>query len=384
MKKLFIFILLCILTISCNKNVSEQVTQKKEENKKDLETVLLWEEACWEKTCALQKYLEDLEVEWKLTKEAQEKTKYYQERLWILLDKYKNDKNIILKAPDYQKYVDDFYEEFFPCTYEIKLCDKKWKYSIDEQNYFLYLFLPKMVWEEFMVKRWWSSQDSEDLTQSIKRKYYATDSEKEAWMKLREEKLNKSIKKFDLSVIDKEKLKTDKDYFNEIILKQNTWLYDHITWNIPTPISWPTIEQLHYARNTAIKAFFDKLNELWVTKEYFFKQIWTSEENFDKLNKKLAEMDKTYSLLETVPSDKYMSHAEIVNYYMLRVQEFNKKWDFKKDVLEARHYILLQYAYDNNDLWNMTERTSYYKSKYNFLWENIFKYAKHMDKVLNY
>lgn len=387
MKKILIilFITSFFLLSSCFKNdeikeIKNNITQENN----NFWTVLLWEKSCWEKTCNLQEYLQNLKLNWKISKEAVKNMDYYQKRLWFLLDKYK-EKNILLKAQDYQKFVDDFYEEFFPCEYVIKICDKVWKYFQDEQNYFLYIYLPWMVAEETLEKRWWNGQDYDDLTQSIKRKYYLTDYEKEAWMKLRKEKLIKKVQDFDFNNIDKEKLKIDENYFKEIILMPEIWLYDYIISLIPTPITRPTIEQLQYARNLAINLFFTKLSNLWIQKEYFYEIIWTSQENFEKLNKELNIINNKYSLINKIPLDRYLTHAEIVKFFMLNESEFNQNWNFRKDMLTIRHYILLQYAYENEDLWNMITRSSYYNSKYNFLWENILKYSKHMDKnIFNY
>lgn len=343
--------------------------------------VKLGKETCGEKTCALVTYLQDLENQWKVN---MEKADYFQKRFGILLDKYHNDKEVFLKQPDYQKFVDDFYKEYFPCDRKIEICHNKGKYSFDDQNFFRYLFIPRMVGYEFEVKRWWNADDSESVIQSIRRKYYATYDEKVAALKVWSDKAKKSVNDFDIWSIDKEKLKTDENYFNQVIMTPQSGLFDVAASNCLTPIPWPEKWQNTQARNIAIWLFFEKLEKLGITKDDFMKKIWSSEENFAKLEKKLKEIDEKYNLRNQIPSDRFLTHAEIANFYMGNLDNFNKFWVFNRDALEVKHLVLLQFLYDNDDLYNMDSRVALFNSEYNFLWENVVKYTKYMDKNFKY
>lgn len=393
MKNIFLIITLSFLIFSCSwKNNEISINNSTETqswettSSKDEKVVYNWaiklgKETCWEKTCALTEYLEKLEQDWIINIE---KTKYFQKRFWVILSKYGNNKEVFLKQPDYQKFVDDFYAEFFPCDRKIEICHNKGKYTNDEQNFIWYIFLPQMVWVEFENLRWWNPDDSESVIQSIRRKYYATYDEKVAAMKVWEDKTKKAATSFDLSSIDKEKLKTDTDYFHQVILTPQAWLFDTIATNCLTPIPWPEKGQNTDARNYAIWLFFSKLKDLWIPKEDFMNKIWTSEENFKKLETKLKEVDERYGLRNKVPSDRFLTHAEIANFYIENLADYNEFWNFNRDALEVKHLVLLQFVYDIEELYQMDTRVEYFNSDYNFLWENVVKYTKYMDKNFKY
>ncbi|MCK9272562.1 hypothetical protein M0P65_03375 [Candidatus Gracilibacteria bacterium] len=338
--------------------------------------IFLDSKACGEKTCAFQAYLEKQEFEGKFNLE---KTQYFQERFKSLVTRFKQ-KDILVKAPEFQKFVDDFNSEYFPCEWKVEICNKKSKYSYDEQNFIWYIFMPKMVAIEYQEKMGGSDSDTEAIIQAIRRKYYATFDEKEAMIEVWKDKVNGIAKKIDLSVIDKKKLQTDKEYFKEIVLTPNTGIYDKIITNLLSPIPWQEQGELLETTNFGINLFLSKMKELGISKKYFYDNIGTSENNFKKLDELLINFDKKYSLTKVMPSDRYLRHDEIANYIFANIGDFNKKGDFNKDVLELKHYLLLQFAYPDPDLYNMPERAAKFNSVNNFFGENLLKYSKYMDK----
>lgn len=331
-------------------------------------------QACWEKTCALQEYLEEQEQEWKLNLS---KTEYFQKRFWILLDRYK-EKDVLVKTEEFQKFVNDFNAEYFPCEWKVEVCNKKSSYTYDEQNFIWYIFLPRMVAIEFQGKRDGSDSDTESITQSIRRKYYATYDEKETMIQIWKDRLTAKAKKIDISSIDTKKLKEDREYFNRIVLASESGIYDQIITNLLSPIPWQEKWELLDTTAFGVNLFFSKMGELWIDKKYFYDFIGTSDENFRKLDAKLMSIDKTYGLSQKMPSDRYLRHDEIANYIFANLWDFNAKWDFNKDVLDAKHYLLLQFSFPNPDLYNMPERASRFNSINNFMGENLLKYSKYM------
>lgn len=382
MKTKLWILFLCLILVSCGTNNSKEETKilntdKKIENTNQTKTNSwnkVWDneifpdtKSCWIITCALQNYLEKEELDWKFNLE---KLQLFKDRFWSLVLRFKQ-KDILLKTPDYQKFVKDFHTEFF-----------SWNspYSYDEKNFIWYIFLPRMVDEEF-TQKWWADEiDAESIVQSIKEKYYATLDEKEAIIQAYQDDLAQKAKKIDISKIDKKKLKEGKAYFEQIILTPSKWIYDKI-FNDITTIIWPERWQLRKMTQFTAQTFFSKIWELWISKEDFYKNIWTSEDNFKKLNDKIEEMDKKYSLKQKIPSDRYIRHDEVVNYIFSNIWDFNKNWDFNKDVLELRHYTLLQYSYPDEKLYSMPERVAKFNSINNFMAEDLYKYSKSLNNI---
>lgn len=396
MKNNFLYLLATLIILSsCTKIEPEKTINKLPENINSWGIILnswsdesgikkIWDKkifpdknACWEKTCALQEYLEKLEQEWKINKS---KTEYFQERFWVLTTRFK-EKDILVKTPEFKKFVEDFYDEYFPCDWKVEVCTKKSAYSYDEQNFIWYIFMPQIVAIEFQAKLWADDSDTESIIQAIRRNYYASYDEKEAMEKVWKDKLEEKVKKIDISKIDKKKLKEDKAYFEEIILTPSKGIFDQVFDNILNPIPWEEKWQRLYTRNIVVDLFLSKIKELWINKDYFYKIIWTSEDNFKKLDEKLNEMNKKYWLQETIPYDRFLRHDEIANYFFLNLPNFNKKWDFNKDTVEVRHYTLLQFAYPDEDLYLMPDRAKKFNWTNNFMGENIVKYTKYMDKL---
>lgn len=377
MKKIFIFLFFSIFLFSCwNENTITQTelsshTIKNDSTKKtdDISnyTILPSADACGIISCELKKYLEDKEATNKLNLE---KAQYFQKRFWTMLARY-GKKDVLIKTQEYQKFVQDFHQEYF-----------SWKsiYTYDEKNFIWYIFLPRMVSSEFMDK-WLNTEngDIESVVQSIKEKYFGTYDEKQMVVQAYKDNLVLKAKNLDISGIDKEKLKTDKKYFEEIILTPWSWIYDKLVWWI-VDIIWPEKWQMKEIVLFSEDVFFNKLKELWIEKKYFYEIVWTSEDNFKKANKKLLEIDKKYWLSKKVPSDRYLRHEEILNYVFNNVWDFNKKGDFNGDILEIKHYNLLQYSFPDEALYNMNSRVSKYNVPNNFLIENMFKYSKTLDE----
>lgn len=394
MKKIIFFFIITFL-YSCSSNISNDIQIKNNTETSEIKNnitstwnVILnkvnwlvsseiksWKEACWEKTCELQKYLEKLEFEGKFdTKKAD----YFQKRFWIIAQRFKQ-KDLIVKSEEFKKFVNDFYAEYFPCIWKVEICSKKWDYSYDEQNFIWYIFLPKMIAIEFQQKNNWDDSDTESLIQAIRRTYFASFEEKEAMEQVWKDKVMEKAKKIDISTIDKKRLKTDNEYFNKIIMAPWEWIFDKIFDNILNPIPWEEKDQRLISRWIIVDLFLSKMKELWISKDYFYSKAWTSEENFRILDKKINLMIDKYWLKDKIPSDRFLRHDEIANYFFWYMDELDKKWDFKKDAVEIRHYIILQFIYPDEDLYDMSKRVSKYNSINNFMAENIVKYTKYMN-----
>lgn len=276
-----------------------------------------------------------------------------------------------MKAEEFQKFVKDFHTEYFA---------EKSAHTYDEKNFIWYIFLPRMVDEEFARKVGWDEQDADSIVQSIKEKYYATYDEKEAVIQVYKDKLTKKVKKIDISSVDKKRLQEDAAYFEQMILTPGLGLYDKVFQDI-TSIIYPERWQLRDLTFFTTDTFFSKIEELWITKEYFYNFIGTSDKNFRKLDSKIEAMDQLYGLSQKIPSDRYLRNDEVVNYIFTNLWEFNTKWNFNKDTLELRHYILLQYSFPDEKLYSMPERVSKFNSVNNFMAEDIYKYSKSVNDV---
>ncbi|MCK9272563.1 hypothetical protein M0P65_03380 [Candidatus Gracilibacteria bacterium] len=383
MKKIFLITILSVTLASCGNQVAEKTNQNIQNNpvveKKTNSTKTGGENTVGENkiypdiktcgiiTCALQSYLEKQEQDQKFNFS---KTQYFEERFGTLLDRFK-DKDTLLRTPEYQNFVKDFHSEFFAGNSI---------YNYDEKNFIWYIFLPRMVNQEFVQKRGGDEIDSESIIQSIKEKYYATLDEKKAIAQVYKDDLTEKAKNIDLTKIDKNKLKEDKTYFEQIILAPKTGIYDQIFNEITTPI-WPERGQLKDITEFTTGVFFSKILDLGISKQDFFDHIGTSQDNFKKLDEKVKQMDEKYSLKQKVPSDRYLRHDEIVSYIFSNLSDFNKKGDFNKDVLELRHYTLLQYCYPDEKLYSMPERVARFNSVNNFMAENLYKYSKALNNL---
>lgn len=391
MKIKIIFFLSLILTASCTitggDNTSssiewERVSTVSSSGAETSQKVQMHpgKEACGVKTCALQEYLENQEQAGKF---RLEKTEYYQKRFGALARQYRA-KDSLLSSEEFQKFVKDFSVEYFACRGNVEKCSGTSSYTYDEQNFVWYIFLPRMVNEEFVRNLWWDEGDGEAIVQSIKEKYFATFDQKEALVQVYKEKLTDKAKNIDISSIDRKRLKEDKAYFEDIILKPNTGIYDVLAQEIPTSIIWPEKGQLRDITTFTTGLFFQKLLELWIDKTYFFTIIGTSDDVFKKLDAKAEDIDKIYSLRDKMPYDRYLRHDEIVNYVFANIDEFNKKWDFNKDVLELKHYVLLQYSFPDIKMYSMSDRVMQFNSVNNFLAENLYKYSKYMNNSVKF
>lgn len=375
MKKIFTIILIIALWLySCSK---EKVIENKkitQDNQQD--QTYPTKDSCWIISCWLQKHLEEQYQNWKI---SIEKIDFFKKRLSWLLMRFSN-KDALIKSPDFKTFVDDFYKEFY-----------YWEnnYSYDEKNYFRYISLPQIISEAFnennIEDNW---EYLETVMTSIKERYFTSTYEKEALAKDFEDTLKETVNKIDISKIDKEKLKNDKKYFSEIILTPNSWIYDktmNSVLDMADMLYWEE-EKLKELKLYSLNLFFWKINELWVSKELFLKEIWNFEENAKKLENKVKQIDKTYSLNLKIPNDRYLRHDEIIKYVVWNIEEFNKKWEFNKDILEIKHLILLQFSYENSEMQTMQWRLKTYNWVNNFLTENMFKYSKWLPKdlIFNY
>lgn len=377
MKKLFL-IGICLFLTSCknqievkNNNIWEKenisTNQKNQEKVVSGNKIYPWIKTCWIITCALQEYLEKQELDWKFNIW---KTKYIQNRFSSLIDRFSN-KDTLVKTDDFKSFVKDFHKEFF--SWDLS-------YSYDEKNYIWYIFLPKMVNEEYVEKRSLDWQDAESIVQAIKEKYFLDFEQKEAIIQVYKDDLVERIKNIDFGKIDKNKLKIDNAYFEQIILKPQDGLYDQVFQNI-TSIIWPERWQLRKLTVFTADLFFSKLKELWISKDEFFKNIWTSKDVFKKIETKTKQMNSTYWLSTKIPYDRYIRHDEKITYIFNNLEEFNKKWNFNKDTLELRHLILLQYSFPDEKLYNMPERVAQFDSASNFMTEDLYTYSKSLNNI---
>lgn len=367
-KHLIHIVILGFLLWSCSQE-STSKTSSPEETKKTQEDFVVYKDtkACGIITCALREHLESEAEKWSFDLD---KTNYFQKRFSAILSRY-SKKDVLVKTQEFQKLVDDFYKEYF---------SQKTQYSYDEKNYVWYIFLPKMVTDEY-INKWLSTDnwDIESIVQAIKERYYGTYYEKQVVIEWYKNDLKEKIAKIDLSQIDKEKLKTDDAYFHQVILTPGSGIYDKITSGI-VDIIWPEKWQMKEVVVFTTDQFFEVLKTLWMSREDFYKKIGTVQDNFKNSNKKVQEIEKKYWISKVVPSDRYIRHEEIVKYVFNNLAEFNKYWDFNKDILEVKHYNLLQYSYPDESLYNMNLRVAQYNFENNFMVENLFKYSKTLDE----
>lgn len=372
MKKIFLLWFLLFFLYSCWKENIDNKINLIEELDNNI-TFYPSSENCWIISCDLQKYLEKKLQKWDF---KIDKLDYFEKRLSILLMRFK-DRDLLLKNKDFKNFVDEFYKEFF-----------YWDniYSYDEQNFIWYIYLPRMVANTFENNNIIDDNNFlESILNSIKERYFITSYEKEVFVKNFKNNINEIIKNINLKNINKENLKIDENYFNEIFLTPNSWLYDKImspVLDLADMLYWDEI-LLKELKEYSLNQFFIILNNLNIEKKLFFEIMWNSEENISKLEQKINFINNKYQIFSKIPNDRYLRHDEIIKYIIWNIDEFNKNWNFNKDILDIKHFILLQFSYENSQMQTMSWRLNKYNSINNFIIENLFKYSKWLPKDIN-
>lgn len=386
MKRILIFIALSSLLFSCSK------IQTEEQLKNNPTTQYKWIETCWINSCNLKKFLEDEYNKEKLKLPNLDK---YKERFRILIDIYKNKDELII-SEDFKRFVNDINKDFFWCEWDIYKCKWTNPYWYNETNYLFYIFIPNMVVDEYIIKRWLSEVDAETIIQSIKRKDFVSFEEKEIIIELYRKHIKELIASMDLSKIDKSKLSTDINYFNEIIMHPVTWIHDNIIKEIYSiKIDWEEWDQIDRIVDITLVEFYDLMSKLWISKEkiitnvretYWFKSKDINDDIIYQLWEKIKMMNKTYWLYSKIPSDRYFRNDELSIFTKenkdLFIQSISE-WkinNFNKDSLYIRHFILLLFnLWRNEDLFFLTNRLKKENFEEKFILTNIFKYSKYID-----
>lgn len=355
--------------------------------------------SCWTHSCDMDKYLREKfwdgwKIPWLST---------YKERLWILLDKYSNHYDLII-SDDLKKFTDDYYLEYFWCEWSVYNCSyEKRKYDEDILNYVFYIYIPQMVIDEYIVKRWWDDMNWEDIIQAIKRKDFASNDLKESQVALFPQKLADFIdKNIDLNSFDKERLLSDNDYFYEKILKPNTWLHDVIFLKMVDPayiiLDWTQEWQLEKLARSTVKQFYELSWKIWITKEvleqkvkeiyWYDKSVNINESLKNDVLAKSEEMIKKYELDKKMMSDRYLRYDELYIYTWDNFENTFKKYawiwkevDFYKDVWEiwSRELLLFNFWLEE-EYYYLPPRLKFYASKNTFYITNIFKIYKYADE----
>lgn len=391
MKKILIVLILISLLSSCSK------IQTEDQIKNNQKTSYKWIETCWINSCNLKIFLEEEYKKWKLNLPNLDK---YRERFKTLLDIYKN-KDELIASSDFQKFASDINKDFFWCEWDIYKCSWTNPYWYNETNYLFYIFIPNMVVDEYIIKRWLKEADAETVIQAIKRKDFVSYEEKEVKIELYKKQLKDLIKTMDLSKIDKNRLWKDLNYFNEIIMHPVTWIHDNIIKEIYSiKIDWEEWDQIDRIVSITLNEFYDLMNKLWISKEkiisnirqtYWFKSNDINEDLIKRLGIKIKLMNKTYNLDWKIPSDRYFRNDELYVFTKenrdLFIQNLSE-WEidnFNKDSLYIRHFILLLFNLGREqDLYFLTDRLKKENFEEKFILTNVFKYSKYIDFKNNF
>lgn len=391
MKKYLVLTISIFILFSCNKIEPEKNYELKNLNKSNEIKYHLSEKNCWVHSCALQEYLLSKYENNELNLPDLE---YYKKRFELLLNTHKT-KDELIKSPNFKIFVSELNKDFFWCEWDIYKCKWTNPYWYDETNFLFYIFIPKLVVEDFILKRWWNESDWETIIQSIKRKDFVSFEEKEKRVIEYKENLKQIINKMDLSKIDKENLKTDLKYFEEIILNPITWIHDNIIKEIPwIKIDWEEWDQIDRVVEFTNNEFYKIIEWLWISKDLFKKKVaevynikW---ENFPKeinslMQKKTQFMNKKYNLHLKMPLDRYYRNDELSIFSKENLDNFSANWwdwdklSFEKDALEMRHLVFLLFNFwAEEKLYTLTNWLTSQNFEEKFLLTNIFKYAKYL------
>lgn len=341
--KFLIITSLSILLVSCWQIKPENV--KNEDIQEKITT-------CWIISCEYKEKLLTLKEDWKLNLGN---LKFYEDRFKIIYWQNKTYEKL-LENREFQKFAEDLNIEFFNCPWDFKYCsEKKWKYSEDEMNYIFYIFIPDLVVKNIDAEKlgW---QNIENTIQSIRRKDFINDDTKNSIIKAFWFDLKDKLNSISIQNIDKNKLKNDKEYFNEVFFKYWSWLYYNFTEEsekINSQIKWISEEQFEEIQKITNEAFYEKIKKLWIEKKDFLSML-NENEIIGKLEKNIYELNKTYSIDKKIPQNRFYRDDE-VNIFNEKKLENTKKelfWENKNyiiNLVEIKNNINLLYLINDDE-----------------------------------
>lgn len=341
--KFIIIAFLLAILVGCS-----QIKPEKIEDKNIQEKIT----TCWIVSCELKEKLLALKEEWKL---KLDNLKFYEDRFKVIYWQNKTYDKLI-NSREFQKFVEDINIDFFNCPWNFKYCsEKKWKYSEDEINYVFYIFIPDLVVKNIDIEKlnW---QNIENTIQSIRRKDFINDDTKNSIIKGFWFDLKDKLNNIDIQNIDKNKLKVDKKYFNEIFFTYWSWIYYKFTEEsekINSQIKWISEEQFEEIQSINNKIFYEKIKELWIKKEEFLSML-DENEIIKNLKKNINELNKNYSINKKIPLDRFYRDDE-VNIFNEKNLEKTKKelfWENKNyivNLIEIRDNINLLYLINEDE-----------------------------------
>lgn len=398
--KISIFIFTLFFIIACTKiqPINNNISNKNINSTSEIINENKWKIACWIISCDYKSYIN--ETYWKIDKIDELDT--YQKRLSILLKQY-TDASKLIKSKEFEIFTNDLYLKYFWCKWSVYNCDnnKNNKYTDDELNYIFYIFIPKIVIDEYVIKMWWDEQIAENIIQAIKRKDFKTNIFRDVKLKIYKEKLEKYISKIDLTKVDVEKLLIDNYYFYDLILKPNSWLHDKILNQSVNAkwFDWAHWEQLKTITSITTDSFYKKISTLWISKNLFKQKIieiywYNSNKDIinqikEDLNKKMSIMEKKYNLKKTTLSNRYFRNDEL---YVLNKDNYQKtleniSWwgnnlnDYYNDISEIWSKVLLIFnLWVEQEYYYLPKRLQLYNNENTFLITNTFKIYKYIEK----
>lgn len=341
--KFLIIISLSILLVSCWQIKPENV--KNEDIQEKITT-------CWIISCEYKEKLLTLKEDWKLNLGN---LKFYEDRFKIIYWQNKTYEKL-LENREFQKFAEDLNIEFFNCPWDFKYCsEKKWKYSEDEMNYIFYIFIPDLVVKNIDAEKlgW---QNIENTIQSIRRKDFINDDTKNSIIKAFWFDLKDKLNSISIQNIDKNKLKNDKEYFNEVFFKYWSWLYYNFTEEsekINSQIKWISEEQFEEIQKITNEAFYEKIKKLWIEKKDFLSML-NENEIIKNLKKNINELNQNYSINKKIPINRFYRDDE-VNIFNEKKLENTKKelfWENKNyiiNLVEIKNNINLLYLINEDE-----------------------------------
>lgn len=379
MKKVISILLISFILASCTK-IQPENTQKKDTWSIQPKEIVNKKETfdCGIISCNQKDYLLVLKDWGNLVLPNLE---YYQKRFWVLIERYKTY-NALVSSQDYQKFVEDINIDFFNCSWDFRYCEKtQKKYGENEMNYLFYIFLPQMVIEEY-EKRWIHDMIMiEDVIQSIKRKDYTIWEIKSSVIDDYSQKLEKKYKNYSFWDIDTQKLKTDNEYFKQIIL----WNGDGIFYQIlnetqEVNLNWISEEQMELILEETFNVFFKQIETLWLTKKDFYDKL-PKEKIESELKEKVNAFVKKYNLTSKLPNDRFLRNDELYLFNKNNISKFEKStfWnkDFLPEVKDIRDTSYLLYVlWEEENLFFFPNLVKKLQFENNFVFLNLFDYAK--------
>lgn len=344
--------------------------------------------ACGIITCEAQDNLSKLQEEGRLKLPNLE---YYRKRFSLIADRYA-DVNALIESSEFKKFVEDVNIDFFSCEGDVHLCEpKSQKYWYNETNYLYYVFVPSIVIDEYQKKPGKTDMEIEDIIQSIKRKDFIIEGIKDSYVTHYDDKVKERLQKLDISYIDKNRLKSDKEYFKQVIFAPWIWLYDKFIFDASADTDWVWVNEEQVERITEINiaAFYDKMKELWIEKDYI-ENITSIDEVISDMKTTTESLNRKFSLDKKIPIDRFYRNDELFifndkNRKDFEMQTFWENKDFIQDVMRIRHDTYMLFLLGKNEnLFFLPNRLNRMNFENGFIATNIFEYSKHMHYDVKY